>query len=163
MISDTPCDHEKARAILAHIGRLDDFDPYQDYWIEETEDGQEHLVDCDGHVYATNRATPSWLSPGFPPGPTRTKMSAAKKGRTSPFKGKPLSPEHRANISAALKGKTLSAETRAKMSAARKGRPLTAEHRAKLSAARKGKTLSAETRAKMSAALKGRTPPADSA
>ena len=53
-----------------------------------------------------------------------------------------------------VKGKTLSAETRAKISAAQKGKPLSAETREKLSVAQKGKTHSAETRAKISAAHK---------
>jgi hypothetical protein len=41
--------------------------------------------------------------------------------RHSRLKGKPLSPEHRAKISAALKGKPLSEERRAKLSAAKSG------------------------------------------
>jgi len=54
------------------------------------------------------------------------------------LKGKPLSAERRAKISAALKGRPLrprSAETRAKMSAALKGRPRSAETRAAIGAA----------------------------
>ena len=57
-----------------------------------------------------------------------------------------------------LKGRKLSPEHKAKISAAGKGRKLSPEHIAKMSAARKGKTLSPETRAKVSAALKGNIP-----
>ena len=78
-------------------------------------------------------------------------------------KGKPLSAERRAKISAALKGKQCTPETRAKISAALKGKPLSAEHRAKLSAAKKGKNhqffgkhLGPEHRAKLSAAARQR-------
>jgi hypothetical protein len=78
-------------------------------------------------------------------------------------KGKPLSAERRAKISAALKGKQCAPETRAKISAALKGKPLSVEHRAKLSAAKKGKNhqffgkhLTPEHRAKLSAAARQR-------
>jgi hypothetical protein len=67
MTSGIRCDREKARAILAHVGRPEDFDPAEDYWIETTEDGQENLVIYGGDVVATNRETTSWTSPGFPP------------------------------------------------------------------------------------------------
>jgi group I intron endonuclease len=67
---------------------------------------------------------------------TRAKMAVSAKGRK-------LSPETRAKIGAAQKvaqkvaqkGKVVSAETRARMSAAQKGKVFSAEHRAKLSAA----------------------------
>jgi hypothetical protein len=67
MTPGTPCDREKARAILAHVGRLDEFDRNLSYWIERTEDGRENLVTYGGDVVATNRETTSWTSPGFPP------------------------------------------------------------------------------------------------
>lgn len=55
------------------------------------------------------------------------------------------------------RGKTLSAETRAKMSAARKGRPMSAQTKAKISAAKSGKTNSADAVDRMRKALTGRT------
>ena len=64
---------------------------------------------------------------------TRSKMSAAKRGKTPPNKGKTCSEETRAKISAAMKGKTPpnkgrphSDEAKLKMSASRynKGRPV---------------------------------------
>ena len=71
-------------------------------------------------------------------------------------KGRKMSPEFCAKMSAALKGRKLSPEHIAKMSAAQKGRKLSPEHIAKMSAVRKGIKKSPETLAKMSAALKGR-------
>lgn len=65
-------------------------------------------------------------------------------------KGKPLSSEHRAKVSAALTGRKLSSECRAKLRAARIGKPLSQEHKEKLSAAKLGRKLSLETRLKMS-------------
>mgnify|MGYP003647945207 FL=1 len=53
------------------------------------------------------------------------------------------------------KGKIVSEETKAKMSAAKKGRKFSDEHKAKLSAANTGKIMSKEARAKISAAQKG--------
>jgi hypothetical protein len=115
-------------------------------------------------------------SPGYSPtAETCTKVSAAKRGC---FNG-PLSPEHRAKLSAALMGNqcaaghTCSPETRAKISAAQMGHAvspetcaklsaahmghtLSLEHRAKIGAAQMGHAVSPETRAKMSAAQKGR-------
>jgi hypothetical protein len=83
--------------------------------------------------------------------------------RHSRLKGKPLSPEHRAKISAALKRKPPSAETRAKMSVAKSGEnhPLFGKHhtpetRARMSASKRGKLKSPDTRAKMSAAANER-------
>ena len=58
---------------------------------------------------------------------TRAKLSAANKGKNNPMYGK-LSPN---------KGKTLSPEHRAKLSAANKGKPKSLEHRTKISAANK--------------------------
>jgi hypothetical protein len=78
-------------------------------------------------------------------------------------KGRPLSPERCAKISAALKGKPKSPEHRAKLSATKSGKnhqffgkALSPKHRAKISAANKGKQHSPETRAKISAAAKER-------
>lgn len=64
-------------------------------------------------------------------------------GRTH-LKGRTLSLEHRAKISAAATGRTASPETRAKLSAAHKGKTVSPEARAKISAAGKGKTQSPE-------------------
>jgi len=84
---------------------------------------------------------------------TKAKMSAARKGRP----GKPQSEETKAKKSAALKGRPRSDETKAKISEASKGRTHSEETKAKIGAARKGrpgKTRSEETKAKMSAARK---------
>ena len=86
---------------------------------------------------------------------TKAKISAARKGK----KGKPHSEESKAKISAAnkgKKGKPLSEEHKAKISAANKGKPLSEETKAKLSASLKGREFSEETRAKLSAARKGK-------
>jgi group I intron endonuclease len=103
---------------------------------------------------------------------SRAKMSATRKGRTISLewraalsaagKGKKKPPrtlEQRAAASLAQAGRIPSDATRQKMSATRKGRampPFTSEHRAAMSAARKGKKLSAEHRAALSAAGIGR-------
>lgn len=82
---------------------------------------------------------------------TRAKISIANRGRK-------LSPETRAKMSAAMLGKVhektqkYSPETRAKMSESKKGRKLSPETRAKISAARLGTKRSLEARANMSAA-----------
>lgn len=116
---------------------------------------------------------------------TRALMSAAAKRRPTSFKGRShsdetkarwsairkgrvLTPEHRAKISAGLlvnngfKGKTHTTEARAQISAHNKtrdlsylnftGRTHTAEAKARISAANKGRVLSAETRQKISEA-----------
>jgi hypothetical protein len=62
----------------------------------------------------------------------------------------PLSPEHRAKISAGNRGKTSSPEAREKMSAAKRGKTLSPQVRAKMSAAKRGKTLSPQEREKIS-------------
>jgi group I intron endonuclease len=71
-------------------------------------------------------------------------------------KGKPISAEHKANISKGGKGKVLSAETRAKLSAAKTGTKFTAEHCENIRKSKLGLVASAETKAKMSAAHKAR-------
>lgn len=105
---------------------------------------------------------------------TRKRMSVAKKGKPSPLKGKSLSDEARANISAnhadvsgeknSFYGKHHSDESRAKMSAAKKGKPHkphSPETCAKIAASNKGKHsqnkgkhLSEEHRAKIAVARK---------
>jgi hypothetical protein len=68
----------------------------------------------------------------------KAKIGAAHKGLRKPRK-KPVSPQHRARIAAALTG-----------------RPLSAEHRAAIAAALTGKTIPAETRARMAASQRRR-------
>lgn len=86
---------------------------------------------------------------------TKVKMSVARKGKSSPMKGKKHTPEARAKLSAARKGKTpwnkgetYTSETRAKMSKAAKGQ----------TPWNKGKKRTPETCAKISVANKGKTP-----
>lgn len=57
----------------------------------------------------------------------------------SAIKGKPLSEEHKAKISAAHIGMKHTAETKAKISCLNKGRKHTAETKAKMSASHKGR------------------------
>lgn len=71
----------------------------------------------------------------------RANMSAAQKGRISPFRGIPRSPEVKAKISQGSKGRIHSELHRARISAALKGRI----------SPRKGVILSPEIRAKISA------------
>lgn len=86
-------------------------------------------------------------------------------------RGRVVTPEHRAKLSAAQSGKKRppehfakafgvprSEEVRAKISAAKKGKPISAEALAE----RKTRTSSAETRAKQSASLKGKAHSAES-
>jgi hypothetical protein len=68
----------------------------------------------------------------------REKLTGPNPKISSALKGRTLSEEHRANLSAAAKGRKLSPETRAKMSASHKGCKPTLETRIKLSAAQKG-------------------------
>ena len=78
---------------------------------------------------------------------TKAKISATKKGKPSPKKGKLLSSEVKARMSKAQRGK--------------KKQPLSDEHKFKISSTLKGRGVgrkhSDKTRAKMSAALKGRS------
>lgn len=66
------------------------------------------------------------------------------------------SPEHRANLSAALQGRKYSVETLEKMSAAKRGAKLTPESIAKRSAAIRGRKYAPERVAKMAAAQRGK-------
>ena len=93
---------------------------------------------------------------------TKAKLSATKKGKPSPKKGKPgktHSDETKAKLSAAGKGRVVSEESKAKSSATQKGRIFSEETKAKISAAKKGKTLSEEHKAKLKEAAKNRKPP----
>jgi hypothetical protein len=90
---------------------------------------------------------------------TKAKMSAARKGRLPPNKGKSHSLETRYKISVGNKGKIQSKETKAKLRAAHLGKIITEETKAKLSAANKGKFASEETKAKLSAVHMGKTHP----
>ena len=96
---------------------------------------------------------------------TRARMSAARKGKPSPNKGKKLPEEQKAKISAnhadvngeknGFYGKHHTKETCAKMSAAKKGKshkPHSPETRDKIAKSNKGKKRSEETRAKIKVA-----------
>ena len=75
---------------------------------------------------------------GIPCDETRTKMSESHRGEKNYNYGVPMSNKQREKISAAHKGKSLSPETCAKMSAARRGKkrkPFSVEHRINLSVA----------------------------
>jgi hypothetical protein len=117
---------------------------------------------------------------GWKPSPEFcAQRSVIMSGERNPFRGKHLSEEQKAHLSAIQSGennwmrknrgekspffgKKLSEEHRARMSASRKGKPgkpLTAETRAKLSAAHSGKTLTEEHKAKLSEAFKGEKNP----
>ena len=71
-------------------------------------------------------------------GRSRPDISAAKKGKPTHSKGKPVSPEQRAKISATMTGRKLTPEHRAAISAASKGHPVSPEQRAKIAAAHLG-------------------------
>jgi hypothetical protein len=70
---------------------------------------------------------------------------------------KPLSAEHKANISIFRTGKKLSSETRIKIGIASTGRTHSIEAKAKMSIVKKGKILSDETKTKISIGNKGKT------
>ena len=80
----------------------------------------------------------------------RAKLSVGHKGL---LKGRIITSEWRAKISATLKGRKVSVETKAKISAALKGRKFTVQHLAKLLAANKVMRTS-DSHARMSAAQK---------
>ena len=79
----------------------------------------------------------------------RDRIRQARLGRVPHNKGKPMSPEAKAKLSAALKGRIITPEWRAKISAGlkgkanrvpwNKGRRLTEEHRQAISRGRKGR------------------------
>lgn len=79
-------------------------------------------------------------------------LSVGGKGRS----GMPLTPEHKARISAALKGRERSPEHCASLSTANKGGTRTPEHKARISAGLRGHTHTTEARAKISFANKGK-------
>ena len=86
---------------------------------------------------------------------TKAKMSATTKGRKRP----PFSSEWKENIRAGMKGVTPSLEARAKISKAHKGRVKSQEECKNISEAKKGvkrKPFSAEARANMAKASRGR-------
>ena len=96
---------------------------------------------------------------------TRKKISAARKGKPSPWLGKHPSEDTRKKMSEANRGEKnpmfgrhwhQSEETRKKLSEAKKGKPKSVETRKKLSEANRGKPKSVETRKKISEARKGR-------
>jgi group I intron endonuclease len=75
------------------------------------------------------------------------KMTASKKGK--------ITPKMLAHLQK-MKGRKLSLETKAKLSAIRKGKPKSEEWKLKLSLSNLGKKRSLETRAKVSAGKKGK-------
>lgn len=85
---------------------------------------------------------------------SRAKMSASQSSRP---RG-PLSPEHRATLSAKATGRKMHPNTRAAIHAAVTGRKYGPEFGAKLSAVLSGRKRSPEVRARMSLAAKNRTP-----
>lgn len=103
-----------------------------------------HESDCSEFGYNTK---PGGASSRHSP-ETRRKISEAQRGRK-------LSAEWRANLSAAKMGSNhMNAEARAKVSAALKGKPLSEETKLKMSAVRKGRPKSDQHRAAISAGLK---------
>lgn len=155
--------------------------PYlQNCWTKYGEDAFafEVLEGCEpDRMTAREQWWIDHLAPVFNVAPRAGSLAGYKR----PFR--PLTPEHRAKISAAHKGKVVSAEHRARLRAAAerrklshppkpepprrplKGVPLSPEHRAKISAAlvgRKGATagrkLTPEHRAKIAAAKIGKPP-----
>lgn len=100
---------------------------------------------------------------GVPSEETRRKMSKAKQGRPGAMKGRHLSEEHKAKISAAKRGTKHSEETKSKISDTLKGHSgywtgkcRSSETRAKISAGHRGKPKSEEHKAKISSTLKKR-------
>lgn len=85
----------------------------------------------------------------------RARMSASQIGNQN-AKGRKISDETRAKLSAWQVGRKMPPEAVAKTAEANRGRPLSDEHRAKLSAIKKGRSPSREHRAALAAALKGR-------
>jgi hypothetical protein len=69
---------------------------------------------------------------------TKLKISLARKGKPSSNKNKPLSEEHKQNISKSNIGKILSEEHKRKIAEALKGKPLSEETKLKMSLAQKG-------------------------
>ncbi len=100
---------------------------------------------------------------------SRKKASTALKGRPKTPEARAnmriaaqnRTPEHRAKISASLLGKVVSAATREKMSANRIGKKATPETLKRMSASNKGRVKTAEERANISAALTGKSLPPD--
>lgn len=81
---------------------------------------------------------------------TKAKLSAARKGKYIP------NSETRAKIGSASRGRTLSAEHREKIGAAQRGRKMTGERLVTHLAVHKGKVVSAETRALIGSYHKGK-------
>lgn len=75
-------------------------------------------------------------------------------GRAS--RGRKLTPEQKARISAVHKGKTISEAHRAAVSAALKGRKFTIEHAAKIGAANRGRAVSEHAKQRASEVHKGK-------
>ena len=115
----------------------------------------EILEECNNHLELNEREK-FWikkLNSKTPFGYNLTDGGAGALGSVS-RKGKHLSAEHKAKISASEKGKVLSAETKEKLSKANIGKKASVETRKKLSIAHSN--ISDETRKKLSDARKGR-------
>ena len=66
-IRESSISREKARSVLASLGRADEWDESQDYYLAFDPDGGEFLR---GYGYddalAENKSNTSWTSPGVP-------------------------------------------------------------------------------------------------
>jgi len=149
--------------------------------IQEVPDGLQHEAECYWISYflqigcpLTNGTRGGEGMLGHSPSPeTRAKLSAAAKRQfedptardavSRVHRGKQISEEHRAIVSAASKAKwerwrqegmQASPETRSKISAARKGTLMSEESRSKISSTSKGRPKSEEHRAKIREGLK---------
>jgi len=89
---------------------------------------------------------------------TRAKLSAANKGKLSGDKNPMKRPEVRAKVSMAQRGRKVSLETRKKLSEASIGHLVSPETRNKISKGHKGKKLSLEHCSKISVRMKGNKP-----
>lgn len=67
MTRESSIGREKARAILASLGRADEFDPDTDYYLATDADHREYLTEAgQDEPIARNTGTTSWASPGYP-------------------------------------------------------------------------------------------------
>jgi group I intron endonuclease len=87
---------------------------------------------------------------------TKRLISKASKGRVSKLRGRPLSEEHKKNVSLSHIGKKMSDEAKKQMSLSQTGRKHSEESKKKISMANLGKIVSDETRRKQSVCKKGR-------
>jgi group I intron endonuclease len=135
--------------ILELVGSPAELYVREQYWIDAL------------HAACPRRGFNVLPNAGGPRGHKRTARSIAK--QVAARKGKPLTPEHAANVRAALVQRNQTQEMRAKSSAraTERNRPgpqphCTPEFRLRMRSLHLGKVFSAETRAKMSVAAKAR-------